>query len=246
MSARSLRRPQESAEDAPVDAGFSLAELVVTLGVMTILLLIVGTTAVLSTRSAGQMAVRLDNATQAELGLAASSKTLRTAVLPEQLDDTVCTNCTTAALVKATGTEVTFYANLGRTALGPSLVTLRVVADPSAPGTGKLERRLQDPIGLSDGRYNFCNATSPGCAVDTHVLARALTWPSPGVFAYYDLDGLKIPRTSLTAADLARVSSVDLMMTVQTRPHQNRYRSVTAVERVRLPNVAINVVEDPS
>ena len=71
-----------------------------------------------------------------------------------------------------------------------------------------------------------------------------MTWPSPGVLAYFDFDGDRINRASLTTTDLARVSSVDLMLQVQTTPGQTRYRSVTAVERVRLPNVDINVVED--
>jgi type II secretory pathway pseudopilin PulG len=223
------------------DTGMSLAELIVAIGIFGIIIVALGSTAVVAIRTVGNVTTRVDNATQGELGLASATKVLRTAVLPRQLDDYECSGCTSAAIVKATSTEVAFYANLGRSALGPSLVTLQVLEDPNRSGTAILEQRTQDPLATGDGRYTFCNASLTSCVVQKRILSRTLVWPVAGVFSYFDLDGKALSGTALTAAQVSRVSSIDVVLAAQSRPGQNRWRPLTALSRVRLPNVEIDI-----
>ena len=220
----------------------SLAEVMVAMSIMTLVTVILGSTAVVAIRAAGSVTTRLDNATQAELGVSAASKLLRTAVLPVQIEDRVCDDCQDdTAVVRATTTEVSFYGNLGRTTVGPSLVTLIVRQDPNVSGTGILEERIIDPESIGDGRYRFCTPGAPGCTVRTRVLARSLTWPTVPIFGYYDTSGLPLTGSTMSASQLERISSIDLMLTVQTRPGQTRWGPLTVVQRVRLPNVEINL-----
>lgn len=225
--------------DTPRDHGMSLAELIVTIGIMTLIGTMVMTVAVTVLKTFGGIEGRLDNTSQSALGTAASSKVLRTAIMPAQLDDRTCTSCasSTTAILSASTTLVRFYANTGAASVGPDLVTLRVVADPAHAGTGKLVQDTQPAIGLPNNQYQYCTAGAAGCVVRSRTLARGLIWPTPGIFTYYDYNGVKINQTTLTAANLPKVSSVDLLIKVNTHPG-NDIPSRTAVSRVRLPNVA--------
>lgn len=233
--------------ERPADEGMTLAELIVAMGIMVVVLTMVGTTAVLVTRTLGTTATRVDNSTQANLATASSSKVLRTAVLPQQLDDNECvqvsssttTACDEVAVLGATAREVRFYGNLGRDPRGPSLVVLRV------RGTN-LEQLVVDPIRVDDERYRFCEPESSGCATEKRVVARSLVSANP-VFAYYDVRGDLMPlaannaSAALTQSQRARISSIDITVTVQTRPGQDRWPAFTSLTRVRLPNVEINL-----
>jgi hypothetical protein len=238
--------PVSEPSATPPDAGFTIAEMVVAMGLFVMLASVVTATAILGLRTTDGLGVRLDNATQTQQGIAAVSKVLRTAVLPDQLDDQTCTNCADTAIVQASSTRVTFYANLNNTGQGPSLVTFQVVQDPDRSGTGMLQELSQPPIALADNRYTFCTAGSAGCVVNTRVLARGLAWPATPMFGYYDFGGTAITGTSLGSADLPRVSSIDVMVTSQTRPSPGAYPASTLVQRVRLPNADINVLVQPS
>lgn len=235
-------RPSEGAESPrPRDAGMGLAEMMVAIGIFTLVMVALGSTAVLAIRTVGQMQNRVDNATQTELGMSSTSKVLRTAVLPKQLDESTCPTCEESAVIKATTTEITFHANLGRSSIGPSLVTLVVLQDPRRAGTAVLEQRTIDPTAGPNNTYTFCNPAVSGCRVQKRVLARTLVWPTAPVFSYYDTDGLRMTATTLSATQKARISSVDVVLSAQARPGQDRWGPLTAVQRVRLPNVEINV-----
>ncbi len=229
----------------PRDQGMSLAEVMTAMGIFVLVITILGSTAIAAIKATGTVATRQDNASQAESGSASAGKVLRTAVLPQQLEDTVCSGCDAdPAIVAASATQISFYANLGRTTVGPSLVTLEVKQDPNRAGTAMLEQRLIDPTPLSDGRYSFCTAGATGCTVVKRPLATGLVWPTPNVFAYYDTSGAALALSSggsLALADRAKISSIDVVIKVQTRPGQTRWAPFTAVQRVRLPNVEINL-----
>jgi type II secretory pathway pseudopilin PulG len=230
----------------PEDAGFTLIETLVATGLFTILCLALGGVAVLGMRTSTGMSARLDNATQGQAGVAATSKVLRTAVRRDQLGDQVCVGCGDTALVTATRSQVSFYANLNNTGNGPSLITLQVLRDTfSSDATGMLQVTTQPPTVLSDGRYTFCSPGTAGCVTHTRVVTRGLAWPAPPIFAYYDFDGLPITTAVLTRDDLARVSSIDVSLTVRTL-RKAGIPSGTAVQRVRLPNADINVLVQPS
>ncbi|WP_134766829.1 hypothetical protein [Nocardioides sp. 1609] len=237
-------RHRRTDESVPRDRGVSLAELIVTVGIMTLIGTLVMGVAVTVLKTYAGIDARLDNTTQSELGVAASGKVLRTAILPAQLEDTVCAGCSDTAILSATKTAITFYANVGNTTVGPSLVTLKVVADPAHPRTGKLVQDTQPPISSGNGQYRFCDRALPTCVVRSRAIARGLTWPSPGVFTYYDYEGAAITQATLSTATLPRVSSVDVVVTVQTKPGDADFPPRTAVSRIRLPNVEINVLTE--
>lgn len=229
------------------DAGMSLAELLVAMTLFTLIVGMVGTVAVITLRTTDGLQARGENTMQAELGVAAAGKVLRAAVLPEQLEESTCTGCEDTAVVVASPTRVTFYANVGDSQIGPSLVTLYVAADPNNPGTGKLVQETQPPLPAGEGSYTFCSRSQSGCRFTSRVAARGLLWPSPGVLSYYDYEGARIPGGgALSATDLPRISSVDLVMTVQRRPRDSRFPARTVVTRVRLPNVEINKLTEAS
>jgi hypothetical protein len=230
------------------DDGGSLPELLVAMGLFTLLTLLITATSILGYRIAANLANRTDNATQGQVASDAVSKVLRTAILPDQLTEVSCVDCADTAIVQATRTQVSFYANLGATSVvGPSLVTLRVVQDTRAPQTsGQLVQTLQPPTDLGGGKYTFCNPANAGCAVQTRVLARGLAWPAVNFLGYYNFAGAQITSTTFSSADLASVASVEVTLGVQVVKGQTRYPATTVVKRVRLPNSDINVLVQPT
>lgn len=230
------------------DDGGSLPELLVAMGLFTLLTLVITVTSVLGYRVAANLANRTDNATQGQIASDAVSKVLRTAILPDQLTEVSCVDCADTAIVQATRTQVSFYANLGATSVvGPSLVTLRVVQDTRAAQTsGQLVQTLQPPTDLGGGKYTFCNPAVAGCAVQTRVLARGLAWPAVNFLAYYNFAGSEITSTTFSTADLASVASVEVTLGIQVVKGQARYPSTTVIKRVRLPNSDINVLVQPT
>ena len=225
----------------------TLPELLVAMGIFTILVLALGTTSVLGMRVSSGLQNRLDNATQGQVAVDAVSKVLRTAILPKQLADLSCVNCASTAIVQATRTQVSFYANLNNNGNGPSLVTLRIAQDTNAAQTsGKLVQTLQPPTPLGGGRYTFCDPATAGCVVQTRVLARGLAWPAADIFGYYNVDGSLVTTSTLTNTDLASVTSIDVALTVQTVRGQTRYPASTVIKRVRLPNSDVNVLVNPT
>lgn len=240
MSEPSPRRTDPEA--APRDAGMSMAEVLVAMTLLGVLTTLLTAVVVLALRVSSTAQDRADVSTEGELAVMTTSKVLRTAVLPDQLEEQVCAGCAETAVVRATPTEVTFYANLDNTGQGPSLVTFSVVADPDDPRRGALRQRTQPPIALGDGRYTYCQVSLPTCVVRTRTVTHGLTSPTTAAFAYYDFTGVRINATVLGASDLTRIASVDVTFPVggAGRP------ATTAVQRVRLPNADINVLVQPT
>lgn len=220
----------------------TLAELIVSIGLFVVVGALVTATTVFTLRAMTVSQVRVEQSSQGELAVAAASKVLRTAVLPEQLDAQTCTDCEETAITAATGTRVKFYANLNNTGGGPSLVTLRVEQDPRNSRVSRLVQDTQAPTTLSDGSYTFCTPGTTGCVVNTRIIGRSLLYPMVDVFTYYDYDGVSLGSGTLTGDTLRKISSVDVVVTVQTRPGDPKHPARTALTRVRLPNVEINVV----
>ncbi|GAA1156799.1 hypothetical protein GCM10009606_38520 [Nocardioides aquiterrae] len=227
----------------------SVVEMLVACGLFVVLTTMISAIAILSLRTATGMEARLDNSIQGNAGMAAAGKILRTAVLPDQLDNQACTNCADTAIVQASTTLITFYANLDNTGQGPSLVTLEVLQDPHTPGSGILRQTRIPPTPVAGGGYRFCTrATDATCTVDPDVrtLARGLVWPTAAVFGYYDFDGALITGTTLTTDNLPRISSIDVVVRTRTQPGRTDVPTVTTVQRVRLPNADINLLVQPT
>lgn len=246
-----MRSGRRCARDDHADSGHTLVELMVVISLFTILTIAVGTLTVLGHQVSSGLRDRLDNTTQGQVAIDATSKVLRTAVLPDQIAEAACSNCEDTALIEANRSQVAFYASLGDP-VGPTLVTMRVMDDPFAPAnetSGQLVQTMQPPTSLGNGRYSFCDATEPGCIVQTRVLARGLADEDTEIFAYYDFSGTLITRADLGETELAKVSSVEITLTVQNVqdiPGQDTYPSATVVKRVRLPNSDINILVKPS
>ena len=217
--------------DEPRDAGMSLAELLVTMTLLGVVTTLLATVVVMGLRVSTTMQQRVDDSGQGEIAVMAASKVLRTAVRRDQVESLRCETCVETAIVRATGNEITLYANIQAAGSGPSLVTLTVMEDPDAPGTGILRQRTQRPTVLGTGQYSYCNPTATGCNAPTRVVARGLLWPAPtAAFSYYDFAGARLTGTTL---DLSSISSIDVLFQVRTARGNP---PTTAVQRVWLPN----------
>ncbi|MEQ6901006.1 prepilin-type N-terminal cleavage/methylation domain-containing protein [Nocardioides sp. YIM 152588] len=230
----------------PRDEGMTLIELMVAMALSMLLVGGVGSFAVVGIRTFDAAEARTDNITTGQVGMAASTKVIRTAVLPDQLNDAGCTNCADSAIVEANSSQMSFYANLNNTGGGPSLVTLETMADPAKAGTSMLRQTTVPPIIASDGSYSFCNITASGCTFTRRVLARGLPdlTVGPVVFRYYDFDGDALPTGTISGDNLIKVASIDVTLTIQLRPGQTRHPSQTLIQRVTLPNADVNVLND--
>ena len=154
---------------------------------------------------------RLTDINSARLAVSAMSRSLRTAMLPSQLDDN--TSNVTAAFIQGGPTPVSFYADInnpvtlptsGNTRYGPSQVTYTVAG-------GVLTQTVQPPNqhDVSDNNYQYCTPGTAGCVVYTTILARRSTPPTTKpLFVYYDATGT--PLGALTASNLDDVDSIDI------------------------------------
>jgi prepilin-type N-terminal cleavage/methylation domain-containing protein len=222
----------------PDDGGFTLIELVVA---MIILGVVLGGGFLLLTgaiRTAQATSSRVTDINNARLAAAAMSRTLRTAVLPSQLDDSASAGTITAAFIQGGPTSVQFYADIGNpatlpssgnTTYGPSQVTYSLSA-------GVLTQTIQPPLShdVNNHDYQYCTP-GPGCQVFTTVLARGVdanTTTKP-LFVYYDANGASLG--ALSATNLDDVDSIDIrvgMDTVSTGP----MGTTSITTRVSLPN----------
>lgn len=218
------------------EAGFTLTELVVACMVMGLVMaggFLVLTGALRTSQGAKD---RLTDINSARLAVSAMSRSLRTAVLPSQLDDN--TSNVTAAFIQGGPTQVSFYADInnpvtlpvsGTTRYGPSQVTYSVTG-------GVLTQTVQPPNlhDVNDNNYQYCTPGTPGCVVYTTILARNVdASTAKPLFVYYDATGTALG--SLTASNLDDVDSIDVrvgMDSVTTSP----MGTTSFTTRVSLPN----------
>jgi prepilin-type N-terminal cleavage/methylation domain-containing protein len=213
------------------DGGYTLVELVVVIFVLGLVLAGVQTTLIMTQKTVAQNGQRLDQNAQAKTAMDSMSRILRTAVLPSQLNATGTTG-SAAAFIQGTATSVQFYANLNNDAntVGPSRVTYTVTS-------GTLTETIQAPNAHAVGDYNYqyCTPGAAGCnTVVTRVLARNVQTGN-AIFTYYAKNGTQFTDPTLTAAELASVDSIDLLISVKSTPNQSIHGS-TLTMRVTLPN----------
>jgi prepilin-type N-terminal cleavage/methylation domain-containing protein len=217
--------------------GFTLVEMIVVTVILGVVLAAVQTTLIMTNKTVGQNASRVDQTQQAKTAVDAMSKSLRTAVLPALLG---CQTCDTTAFIQGSANSVSFYANLNNdtNAIGPSRVSYTV--NPN----GDLVETIQPPDAHAANNYSYTYCTpGPGCAVLTRVLARRVP-TSLAVFTYYDANGAVVA-PPLTAATLAQVNSIDLVVKVQDT-NGGTPPATTFVTRVSLPNADAQAQASPS
>lgn len=212
----------------------------------TLILALTASTMIMGQRQAGGSSIRLDNSAQTRVGMEAMSKVLRTAVLPSQLlvEGQACAGCGPTMVTSADKSSITFYANINNdlttTALGPSRVTYQVVQDPIKLW-GNLVEKVQPPqAGVVSGQYTFCDP-GPGCTVRSRVVARGLLWPipaTPALFTYYDSTDAVLTTNPLTAGDLGRLDSIDVVLQVRTSAAYNTPPTMV-VQRIALTNASV-------
>jgi prepilin-type N-terminal cleavage/methylation domain-containing protein len=211
-------------------AGFTLAETVVTMFVLGIVLAGVQTALIMTQRVVGNQSIRVDQTQQSGTAIAAMSKTLRTAVLPSQLGGT-CGTCNLAAFIQGTPNSVQFYANINNdgNTVGPSRVTY------SVNSSNQLVETIQAPNAhaATDFNYQYCTP-GPGCVVPTRVIAQHVV-PGTQLFTYYDKSGNDMTAGNLSATELNQVDSIDLLVKVQDTT-SSTVPPTTFVARITLPN----------
>jgi type II secretory pathway pseudopilin PulG len=218
-------------------SGQSLVELMVVMGILTALMATVVGTLVNTQQQVRQDSNRLDQGQQATVGAEAMTKTMRTAVLPKQLNGT-CSVCDASAFLSGGPRSVSFYANLnnlgavdgaGYTTDGPSKVSYIVST------TGILTETVQRTLAHLPNDFNFswCDPTQSSCVKTTRILARNVS-TSATLFTFYDKTGgaLVTPLES-SATNLAAVDSLDISLSVRV---STAVPASTIVTRVTLPN----------
>jgi hypothetical protein len=100
---------------------------------------------------------------------------------------------------------------------------------------GDLVETIQRPNAHPANVYTYAYCTpGPACPVRTRTLARNVVTTAP-VFTYYDASAAKITTSTLTLADLAKVDSIEVGVTVK-KTGKNAARATSFVQRVALPN----------
>jgi type II secretory pathway component PulJ len=218
------------------DDGLSLVEMIITIGLTSLVGIFTFQLLILGIRSTASTSVRQDDAGQARVAIEAMSKNIRAAIRPSQVQGTSCVDVCAAAgaetaVIAATATSVTFYANVNAEGSGPSRVTYTVRGS-------ELVETVQAPTRLSAVQYTYCTP-GPGCDVRTRTLTRGLVAPTATtpLFRYFQADG-STPLSlsaSATPADLDKIDSVDVLAKVATSTTWDT-PATTVTLRVALPN----------
>ena len=182
----------------------------------------------------------MDQTQQAKVAVDSMTRTLRTAVLPSQLNGPA-QPATRRPSSRAPRTRSQFYANINNdsNAIGPSRVSYVVNAN------GELVETIQPPNAHAANDYNYTYCTpGPGCVVSTRVLARGVP-TGLAVFTYYDHAGNVMTASTLSSTDLAQVDSIDVVVQVKSAPGVTP-PATTMVTRVTLPNADAIAQASPS
>lgn len=232
---RSVLRRRPTGED-----GLSLAELLVTVVVGS---LVLGAAAVIfssAIRSSTTTQRRLDTTNSGRVAMDALTRSLRTAVLPSQLDDLTSTD---AAFLRATADGLSFYANLqndpGPSATADDIAHLGPRRVSYAVEGGVLVQTLQTPNAhtVDDHDYTYCDLTVGGCAVTRLALSPVST--AAPLFTYYGNGGARLDLDPscgcLLPTALLAVDAVEVRLSI-AQPGTSPAAPTTYLSRVALPN----------
>ena len=226
-----LRRPRPNR-----DAGVTLAETLVGMIVASLVMGAAATMFVAALQSNKLSIARLDTINEGRISVEAMGRTLRTAVLPKQLDDASSAD---AAFLQGESKAVSFYANINNlgNATGPSRVSYAVNA------SNQLVQTIQPPLPLPVNHdFKYCDPLLASCYKKVTVLGTGID-TSAAIFVYYDQSGAPITFASictdgqacLSGADLGNVDAVDLKLVLK-QPNTTNIGPTTYLLRVSLPN----------
>lgn len=217
------------------EAGFTLVETLVGTIVASLVMAAAAMMVDAALRSYQASDARTTTINAGRVAVSEIGRTLRTAVLPSQLDDASNTD---TAFLQAQSAAVSFYADIDnpKNTVGPSRVSYKV--DTANQLVETLQRPLPNPVNRN---FQYCDPTVSSCAVRTTVLAQNVETTLP-VFVFYDSSGAVMPYDAncsgvpcLAGPDLARVDAVDVRVVLRastTAP----IGPTTYLLRVGLPN----------
>lgn len=219
------------------DHGFSIAELTVAMFISSLVAAAAAGMVNMALQSSKASETRLTSINDARVSVESMSRTLRTAVLPSQLQNNV--DLTKAAFLQASPRAVYFYANIDNpdNTVGPSRLTYTVTAG------GVLVQTIQapnTPIPVNRD-YKYCDLSLASCARQTRALASGVD-ATGVVFRYFDQFGTELAPTAtcggapcLDVDDMEAVDAVEVKVVL--RPPANvKIGPTTYVTRVSLPN----------
>lgn len=237
----------------PRDEGTSLAELLVSMMILGVIIAAVTTLTIGFGRATAQNNTLQTQVDEARAATERMSKTLRTAVMPSQLNSN-CVSCSTDAFLLGQDFAVRFYANIDnpKGTEGPKQVTYVVTTD--AKGISSLIEKVQKPDPQATGvtSYTYCDAEAVGASAAcrgrlvTRTLVKGVRTDEGPMFAYYDTAARLNPAASggsLNATALGKVLAIELSVTVQT-PNATTAPPTTYIQRLTLPNVQSMIRQD--
>jgi prepilin-type N-terminal cleavage/methylation domain-containing protein len=231
-----MRNPLPQARRPSGDAGLTLVEMLTAMVVGSIVMSAAFVMFTTAQRANATSIARQETVNQAKVSVEAIGRNLRTAIQPNQLEDTSSTD---VAFVQGGPRAVAFYANVDNAdnLIGPSRVTYAVDA------SSRLVQTIQRPLphAATDHNYQYCDPSLASCAKSIQVLATGVD-PAAQLFTYYDDQEAVLvfdpTCTCLTATNLGVVSSVEvkLVLTTQAAVGATAVASTTYVLRIGLPN----------
>jgi prepilin-type N-terminal cleavage/methylation domain-containing protein len=225
------------------EAGFTLTEMLVSAIIIAMISAMVSVVVVTTVRQTQVTATRNTQGNQARVAMEAISKALRTTVVPIEVSDN-CALCTNA-FIQGTASSLSFYADINNPGgiIGPSEVAFTVSA------SGVLTETIQPPNANTVVSGNFawtgqndptCTPGAVGCLKKVTFLASGVKTTTP-LFTYYPY-GTTTPETTIAAADLSDIDSIDVQITVQL-PNRPVVVPTVLVERIALSNIDVYVQE---
>jgi hypothetical protein len=213
------------------ESGVTLSELMVTVGLLTVVLGFVMQSFLSVQNATTGGALRLENLEQARLLMDNVTKDIRTSVRLGTTD---------SPFLLADDREVTFYGNLNLSTACPKKVHLYVDSQ-----TRLIEEVTQPDAG---GTPPSCSYT--GASVQRFVGRYIANAASEPIFTYYYDDGagdvaFTPSQTPLSAANLLLVNGVGIHLSIR-KPTNYTVANTTLVNKVRLPNVDYNPLPSPS
>jgi prepilin-type N-terminal cleavage/methylation domain-containing protein len=218
------RRNQEPERDS----GYSLVELLVAMGVASVLLVAIGVVFMAVTKGVRTIDTQISTAGDGRIAMEAMTRTLRVAAIPPILP----TGATKSAVVTATAASVSFYALLNRTG-SPATSTPNPTLVAYSYDGACINQSLTPQRTAADGSVSWDQNTSTTC------LARTTVAPA---FSYF-VNGLAdtsaispVPAGGLSAATLPTVRSVQVSIGVRDAKNPT-VKAVSLTDRVTLTNV---------
>jgi type II secretory pathway pseudopilin PulG len=225
-----------------------LIELLVSMVIFGILIALITGLLIKTQNQVSGLKVRIDDVDQARLAVDATTRAIRTAIEPAQLQVS-CGNCSgtvsqSTAFTYASATKAQFFTNNGSTTNGPTLVT---IATTIINGVNVIMKTTQPPDASSVGMnwtYNACTIGSAGCLIQQLIIARGIP-TGLTLFNYYDETPTELVPSAGASLGSFALNSIDSVAVNVTVANSNKFtaaKPTTIMARVQLPNARTGLI----